>query len=134
MKYPQRLYQEWTINSVESGINAIYKACRFYIFSTFTFRPGEKSRLNSMLNVISDELLTHICVVSNHDSQTQMAQQRKWQSIHGRECNKKYEQESCDSTMSYGALSSKMTFFPCFYIVKHTILLYNTITNNPQDC
>jgi len=39
-------------NSVETGINANYRACRFYIFSTCTFRPGEKSRLKSMLNVI----------------------------------------------------------------------------------
>jgi hypothetical protein len=37
----------------KSGINAIYKAYRFYIYSTCTFRPGEKSRLNSMLNVIT---------------------------------------------------------------------------------
>jgi len=41
------------MNSVVSGINAIYRACRFYIFSTCTFFPGEKSRLNSMLKVIT---------------------------------------------------------------------------------
>jgi hypothetical protein len=135
MQGPQRLYQERTTNSVESGISAIYKACRFYIFSTCTFRPGEKSRPNSMLNVITVmNSLTNICVVSNHDNQTRMAQQRKWQSIHGRECKKVRIGELWQHNVLRCTAFRNQVFFPYFCKVKHTILLYEIITVISRYC